>query len=93
MRDVPYLGTYRDLIAHADSVELAPAIKIPTLNLESLIRSKELGGRKKDEEVVEQLRAVRALRLAREAGVEDIAEGIVSVPNVGLAKNPRRKLP
>ena len=92
MREVPHLGVYRDLIAHADTVELAPGALIPTLNLESLIRSKEMGGREKDVEVVHQLRARRALLMSRDAGLDDIAVGRDPPPPIpGPVKRPKRR--
>ena len=92
MREVPHLGVYRDLIAHADTVELAPGALIPTLNLESLIRSKEMGGREKDVAVVHQLRARRALLMSRDAGLDDIAEGLdPPSPIPGPVKRPKRR--
>ena len=92
-RVVPHLGVYRDLMTFADTVELAPGVLIPTINLESLIRSKEMGGRPKDREVVHQLRARRALLMARDAGLDDITEGLDprSPAEPGLMKKPRRR--
>lgn len=90
MRVIPHLGKYRDLMTFADTVELAPGVFIPTLNLESLIRSKEMGGRPKDREVVHQLRARRALLMAQDAGLDDITEGL-DPPPPGLMKKPKRR--
>lgn len=66
MRVVPGLGTYRDVIAQADSLRLANGLTLPVVSLEKLIRAKETAGRDKDSESLHELRALRALQRAEE---------------------------
>ena len=71
MREVPGVGTYRDIVAHADTLRFASGLALPVINVEKLIRAKEHAGRGKDDVVLHELRAVRALKLARESGLDD----------------------
>lgn len=80
MREVPGIGKYGDIIAHADTFQLPSGLELPVINIEALIRAKELAGREKDKVVVHELRAARALKLARESGLDDLAPGKPSPP-------------
>lgn len=72
MREVPHIGRYPDVIAHADTLRFESGLVLPVINLEKLIRAKELSGRPKDTEVLLELRARRALALARASGLDDL---------------------
>lgn len=73
MREVPGVGPYRDVVAHADTMRLASGQAIPLISLDKLIRAKEVANRGKDHEVLHALRALRAARRLAELGlsVED----------------------
>lgn len=75
MREVPGVGTYGDIIAHADTFRMPGGLALPVISVEKLIRAKEFAGREKDEVVLLELRAVRALKLARESGLDDLQPG------------------
>lgn len=89
MREVPHIGRYEDVIAHADTLRFESGLVLPVINLEKLIRAKELAARPKDTEVLLELRALRALKRARESGLDDL--GPESPPPAGLPDPPRRK--
>lgn len=61
-----------DVIVHADTLRFESGLVLPVINIEKLIRAKELSGRKKDTEVLHELRALRALKLAREGGLSEL---------------------
>lgn len=72
MREVPNIGRYEDVIVHADTLRFESGLALPVINIEKLIRAKELSARKKDIEVLHELRAVRALKLAGESGLSEL---------------------
>ena len=72
MREVPGAGRFGDIIAHADTLRLERGLVLPVINVDKLIRAKEHAGRAKDVEVLHELRALRALKLARESGLDDL---------------------
>jgi hypothetical protein len=63
--EVAGLGSYTDVLAHADFLELY-GHEIAVLSLEGLIRSKEAAGRPKDLLVLPELRALEAHRALEE---------------------------
>lgn len=73
MREVPHIGRYQDVIAQAETIRLASGLALPVINLEKLIRAKELSARPKDTEVLHELRARRALKMAQESGLGDLS--------------------
>lgn len=88
MRVVPHIGTYRDLIAHADTVTLSSGLTLPLVNIEALIYAKERTGRPRDLDAAHELRARRALALAREVGLADDLLG-EPPPPPAVPKPPR----
>ena len=64
LREVPHIGAYAEVATFADTLHLSNGIELPLINIDKLIRAKELANREKDREVLLALRAQRALRLA-----------------------------
>lgn len=66
MREVPGLGTYEDCIGQAETIDLSSNCRMAVLNIDQLIRAKDVAGSVKDRAVAETLRAAQATRNLRE---------------------------